>query len=203
MFPSEDRFLASPRRPLRPDCDESPLQSARRCPTFGDPYSEPRDARRIADCGYRSPNSTNHDTSRRDVPDSIDTTFAARRVTRLGLPADLCPQIAPPASKVYRLSVSLRHVAGFPVLGLLRRLRPHHLPSPIAAGSPYPLRAEDGGFPCSGFQPVDPLGGMLYPWWLRMMVSGKPPSSEAFDAPSSRKLQVRPDRTTCPHAIPL
>src|SRR5215510_1361413 len=118
---------------------------------FACPYSGQPVARHIADCGYQLPNSTNHDKDDGDLLDSIDTTFAARRVTRLDRPVDLRPQIAPPASKADRLLVSLRHVTGFPGLRLLRKLRPHRPSSPIAADCPYPLRAKNDGFPCSDF----------------------------------------------------
>src|SRR5262249_31083782 len=149
--PVQARFEAHSNRSPRPVCGEYSSRSFHRYLVFVCPYSGQPVARHIANCGYRLTNSTNHGKARWDLFDSIDTTFAARRVTRLDPPVDLCPQIAPPASKADRLPVSLRHVTGFPGLRLLRKLRPHRSSSPIAADCPYPLRAKNDGFPCSDF----------------------------------------------------
>ncbi len=203
MPPPAVRSVAPPGRLPRPTCGESFLPSARRYLVCGGPDSGTHDSRRTASCGYRSPNSTVHDTFRRGVPDSIDTTSAARRVTRLGPPVDLCPQIAPPASKAYRLPVSLRHVTGFPGLGLLRRLRPHRLPSPTAAVSPYPFTGGRWRVPMFRFPTCGPCRWHALPLVALDDGNGELPSSAASDAATSRKHKVRPVRTTSPQSIPL
>jgi hypothetical protein len=45
--------------------------------------------------------------------------------------------------QVHRLPASLRHVHGFPMLGLLRKLRPRTRPFPVVAASPAPSWADE------------------------------------------------------------
>jgi hypothetical protein len=54
---------------------------------------------------------------------------------------------------VDRFLACLRHVHGFPVFGLLRRLRPLDSPSPVSVASPTPSPGGESGFPCSSSQP--------------------------------------------------
>jgi hypothetical protein len=61
--------------------------------------------------------------------------------------------MVPPSSQLCRFLACLRHVHGFPVFGLLRRLRPLDSPSPVSVASPAPLPGSESGFPCSSSRP--------------------------------------------------
>ena len=75
--------------------------------------------------------------------------------------------MVPPSSHAYRFPACLRHVFGFPELGLLRKLRPLTRPFPVVRGE-LGLRARAAGqgsrVPASDLRP---LGSMLYPWRSR------------------------------------
>ena len=97
--------------------------------------------------------SRNHGESRLPVC-STDRACVECRVARRHPPDHSSPRMFPPSSQLYRFPACLRHVHGFPMLRLLRRLRPSMKPSLVYAASSTCQPSSSLRFPCSGVQPL-------------------------------------------------
>jgi hypothetical protein len=69
--------------------------------------------------------------------------------------------------QTHRLPASLRHVHGFPMRRLLRKLRPRRRPSPVVAASPV-RTGQASRVPVFRSSTLVPLGGELCPLRLGM-----------------------------------
>ena len=123
-----------------------PSIAAVRLPLF------PSCARRIADCGNRSPNSTARDSNCRDCSCSTDRVCVERRGANPLRPDHPSPRMFPPSPQPYRFLARLRPVHGFPVLRLLRGLRPLIRSSPVSAASSVRSPSDQLRFPCSSLR---------------------------------------------------
>jgi hypothetical protein len=102
-----------------------------------------------------------------------------------------------PSSQTYVAPAPLRHVVGFPDLGLLRELRPHASPSPDFEGLADPLPT--GGcarVPTFRSTTHGPVDGLLYPGMLC------PRATTRCSRPCRRRDMPRPVQSADPDRAP-